>query len=278
MGNDVTLETIRRAAEELGLSGQALCVHASLRSFGRVAGGAAAVVDALLAEGCTLLVPTFSWSYAVPPPADFRLPRNGWDYDRFAGPTGGIGRVYTPDAPEIDGEMGAIARAVLARPDHVRGNHPLNSFTAAGPLARQLVADQQTIAVYTPLKALARRDGWVVLMGVGLEKMTLLHLAEQQAGRRLFRRWANDASGQVGPVEVGGCSDGFSKLEPILLPHRRGGQVGQSTWQIYPARATLEVATRAMHDDPTLTYCGDPDCERCRDAMLGGPILDGPAT
>ena len=117
-----------------------------------------------------------------------------------------------------------------------------------------------------------------VLMGVGLETMTLLHLAEEQAGRRLFRRWANDPRGEAMPVEVGGCSEGFRKLEAILSPHGRSGQVGQSTWRIYPARATLEVAAQAIRDDPTLTHCGDPDCERCRDAMLGGPVLEGPAT
>ena len=52
----VTIETVRAAARELGLSSRPLCVHASLRSFGRVKGGAATIVDGLLAEGCTVLV------------------------------------------------------------------------------------------------------------------------------------------------------------------------------------------------------------------------------
>src|SRR2546421_900237 len=102
----VTADEIRTAARALCLSGRPLCIHSSLRSFGRVEGGAPALVAALLAEGCTVLVPTFSWSFAVPPTR--RLPRNGWDYDAFPGRTSGIGRVYTPDAMEIDADMGTV--------------------------------------------------------------------------------------------------------------------------------------------------------------------------
>ena len=37
-----------------------MVVHSSLASFGRVEGGAAAVVQAFLDEGCTIVVPAFS--------------------------------------------------------------------------------------------------------------------------------------------------------------------------------------------------------------------------
>ena len=65
----VTLDDIRTAARESGLSGRPVCVHASLRSFGWVEGGAQAVVDGLLAEGCTVLVFTLTWVFASPPPS-----------------------------------------------------------------------------------------------------------------------------------------------------------------------------------------------------------------
>src|SRR5581483_10388204 len=143
----VSIDQVRQAVQALGLTQQPLCVHASLRSFGSVAGGPAAIVDALLAEGCTVLVPTFSWMYAVPPPPTGRPPRNGWHYERFAGPTSGIERRYTPSAREIDQDMGALAAAVLAMPEHVRGLHPLCSFTAVGPLAHALVSVQRPVEV-----------------------------------------------------------------------------------------------------------------------------------
>ena len=268
----VTGDDIRAALRSLGLSGQVLCVHSSLRSFGRVAGGAEAVLDALLAQGCTVLVPSFTNDFEVPPPPGPRPARNAWDYDRFAGPTTGIGRVYTPESREIEAGLGAIPTAVVARAGRSRGDHPLNSFAALGPLAAWLVGEQQPRRVYAPLERLAEEGGWIVLMGVGLTSMTFLHLAEQRAGRRLFVRWANDAAGQPLAAKIGSCSSGFDALMPFLAPLARSIRVGQSEWLAFPARETLAAAVAAIRADPALTHCADPRCERCNDAVAGGPI------
>ena len=269
----VTVQTIREAAQALGLSGRALCVHASLRSFGWVEGGASAVVDGLLAEGCTVMVPTFSWTFAVPPPRA-RPARNAWDYEDFQGPTSGIGRVYSPDTMEMDEkDMGAVAAAVAAMPGRVRGNHPLCSFTAVGPLAHELISGQEPLNVWAPLKALAEANGSVVLMGVGFERLTFLHFAEQMAGRTPFRRWANGPDGQPMEVEAGGCSHGFDSFEPILASLKREGRVGESLWRAFPAKEASELAARAIRENPRITHCSDSRCGRCNDAVLGGPLL-----
>src|SRR5689334_13410001 len=76
IGMLVDRHVVRQAVRALGLGQQPLCVHASFRSFGGVSGGPAAVVDGLLDEGCTVLVPTFSWGYEVPPPPGLRPARN----------------------------------------------------------------------------------------------------------------------------------------------------------------------------------------------------------
>jgi aminoglycoside 3-N-acetyltransferase len=252
-----------------------LCLHSSLRSFGHVEGGAPAVVRSFLDEGCTVLVPTFSSAFEVAPPPHLRFERNGWDYGSRPAPRTGSGRIYTPEAPDIDRDMGAIPAAVLAWHGRVRGRHPLDSFTAAGPRAAELVADQAPLDVYAPLKALARARGFVLLAGVGLERMTLLHLAEKEAGRTLFRRWANGADGEPTAVEVGGCSEGFAKLEPYLRPLMRTSLVGRSEWKSLPADEALARAAAAIRDDPQITRCGLPACARCKDAVAGGPILSG---
>ncbi|HUT75100.1 MAG TPA: AAC(3) family N-acetyltransferase [Armatimonadota bacterium] len=272
----VTVQDITSAVQRMGLSGLPLCVHASLRSFGRVDGGASAVVAGLLGKGCTVLVPTFSWTFAVPPPARFRRPRNAWDYDdKFEPSSAGEGRIFTPDSNEIDVEdMGAIPASVIAMPERVRGCHPLCSFSAIGPLAARLVSGQTPLHVWAPLEALAEAGGSVVLMGVGLEKMTLLHLAEQTAGRNPFRRWANGTDGDPIEVEAGGCSDGFGNLLPVLRPLQSECKVGTSRWLIFPVSATLEAVTAAIRADPMITHCPKPDCGRCNDAAQGGPVLD----
>ena len=270
---NATYDDLVNAIESLNLAGKPVCVHASLRSFGNLEGGADALVTAFLAARCTLLVPTFSWSYAIPPPADQRLSRNGWDYDAYAGPTTGLNRVYTPTTPDLDREMGVIPAAVLAQPEAVRGNHPICSFTALGPLAADLIAPQGPVSVFAPLAALTRLDGAVLLMGVGLKRMTFLHYAEQVAGRTPFRRWANDAQGEPMAVEVGGCSEGFEQFAPFLESLGRMWFVGRSAWICYPSRATLEQAVAAIRRDPRVTRCPVSECTRCQDAIAGGPIL-----
>ncbi len=267
----VTGADIRHALHSLGLSGHCLCVHSSLRSFGWVNGGAQAAVDAILAEGCTPLVPTFT-EFQVPPPPRRRPARNGYDYSGAA-MKGNTSAVYSCDMMEVaEEDMGAISAAVLRMPQRIRGNHPLCSFAAVGPLAEELIAGQVPLDVNAPLRALAERDGFVVLMGVGLEAMTLLHLAEQRAGRILFRRWANGSEGQVVEVETGGCSDGFHSLESLLSPLMREARVGDSRWRVFPAQGVLEVASEAIRRDPAMTHCGASPC-RCDDAVLGGPVL-----
>jgi aminoglycoside 3-N-acetyltransferase len=269
----VGLPDLTRGIRELGLSRRPVCVHASLRSFGHVAGGADAVVDAFLSEECTVLVPAFSLMFLVAPPEDMRPPRNGLDYDRPLD-VEPDGRIFTPATNEMEGPyMGAVARAVVARPGRARGEQPLNSFAAVGPEAGALLAAQQPLDVYAPLKELAERGGFVLLIGVGLTSMTLLHLAEARAGRETFRRWARARTGEVIEVQAGSCSAGFDAFEPVLAPHAREATVGESRWRAYPARAAVESAARAIRANPQLTRCGNERCERCPDAIAGGPIL-----
>jgi aminoglycoside N3'-acetyltransferase len=270
----VTVEDIRHATRAAGLSEQPLCVHSSLSSFGQVEGGASAVVRGLLDEGCTVFVPTFSLTFSIPPPPDMRPPRNAWDYDNPIPDPLGVGRAYTPETNEMNGWLGAIPTAVLEMEGRARGNHPLNSFSAVGPLARDMVDRQAPDDVYAPCERLAELGGFVVLMGVGLTSMTLIHLAERKAGRTLFRRWANDIDGAAMMVEVGSCSTGFNRFDRVLAPLERRTTVGDSLWRIFPAGPALEAATLAIRADPTITHCGKEEC-RCNDAVLGGPMLDG---
>lgn len=270
----VHLQEICTAIDKLKLDNQIVCIHSSLRSFGQVEGGAATIVQAFLDAGCTLLVPTHSYDFAVAAPFHKRPRRNGWDYDRYTGSNAGKDKIFTPASKEIDRGMGAISAAVLKHPNSVRGDHPTNSFSGVGPMAASLLRLQNRQAVHAHLQALADAQGYVLLMGVGLDKMTLLHRAEEVAGRVPFRRWANDATGQPEMIEAGGCSDGFEKLAPFLARHEQETMVGASLWRLFPADETLQAAADAIRANPQITHCGDEACERCRDAMLGGPLLD----
>ena len=268
---NVTNADIAGAIRSLGLSRRPLCVHSSLRSFGWVEGGADAIIDAFLDEGCTLVVPAHSYFFAVGPPPGLRPERNGWEYDHVQD-WPDLDRTFSVGSNEISDEMGAIPAAVLQRAGRVRGDHPIDSLAAIGPLAQDLIRVQTPTDVHAPFARLCEAAGHALLMGVGLDSLTLLHYAEQLAGRRPFIRWANGPGGEVLEVRTGSCSDGFPKLDATLAPVERRAQVGNSVWRAFPAAEVVEIAVRAMTDDPSVTRCKRGDCGRCRDAILGGPL------
>lgn len=269
----VTRADIATAASRLSLGGRAVCVHPSIRSFGGLDGGPESLVDGLLDTGTTVLFPTFSIDFSVPPPVDDRPAQNGLDYDKidatpweWRGPS----MIYSPEWTGIEHWLGATAAYVAARPDRIRGNSPTSSFSAIGPLAPQLIVDSAG-DVYGPLRALSELDGFVALMGVGLERMTLLHLAEVMSGRRPFIRWTRDRDGSVIRERGGECSEGFGNLDDVLRPFERRVRVGTSLWRVFAASAAAEAAADAIRADPSITHCGREDCIECRDAILGGP-------
>jgi len=49
-------------------------------------------------------------------------------------------------------------------------------------------------------------------------------------------------------------------------------RVGQSLWRVFPAKHALAIAAEAIRREPLITHCGQA-CERCDDAVLGGPLL-----
>jgi len=251
----VTVNDIHTVVAKMELAGHPLCVHASLRSFGHVQGGARTIVEGLLQQSCTIMVPTHSYStYHIPAPAD--------------GTVDPSAPAYTPDSNEIDARnMGAIPVYVLRKPECVRGNHPLDSFTAVGPLASQLVEGQSAEDVYAPVRVLERLGGYIVMMGVGLNRLTALHHAERLAGRPLFRLWAKGPDGQPIQARLGGCSEGFVNFDPILAPIERQIRVGQSLLRIFPVEPMLTLAVDEIRANPMITHCGNADCDECNANM-----------
>lgn len=271
----IRAEQLSKAADDLGVADRPVIVHASLRSFGEpVNGGADALLDMLLARGCTVLVPAFTEpQFSVAPPTEMRPARNGVEYTVSHNKTSvKDGHVYSVDCGLINPRLGAFPATVLSRTDTVRGVHPLNSFAAIGPRAADLVDTQSPADVYGPIRELSNQEGTILLIGVGLNRMTALHLAEQQSGRRLFVRWARNANGRVSMVEVGSCSEGFPQLEPILRPYIRTTTVGTSPMQACPAKHVLAAATTAITSNQSITHCPNHNCRLCNDSIAGGPI------
>ncbi len=264
------------AINSLGISGADVCIHSSMRSFGAsLKHGLNGIVEAFRERRCTIMVPTFSDIYEVRPIKKFMPEQNGaGDYSFFLEQSYAEFKPFDVTSKEISaGDMGAFAKCVLESEGSIRGNHPLNSFTALGPDAKRLVGRQSFKDVYAPLRQLCADDGYVLLMGVGLDRATIIHYAEQVAGRTPFVRWAYDENRNVVPVSAGGCSEGFRNLDGILDIYAKKITVGSSRWVCYKAQEFVDVCSRAIRNMPNITHCDDKDCDRCNDAVKGGPQL-----
>ncbi|MDG0792445.1 AAC(3) family N-acetyltransferase [Cohnella ginsengisoli] len=185
----IAAEELQRQLGEGGIkSGQHLIVHASLSSLGFVVGGAETLVRALLAlvgEEGTIMMPAQTWKNLDPstgvhgdvPPAWWPAIRAGWPaYDKRIAPAIG---------------MGASAEMLRCWPGARRSDHPVRSFAAVGRQADYLTANHDLSNIFgedSPLDRLYRLGGRILLIGVGHDKNTSLHLAETRArfeGKRL---------------------------------------------------------------------------------------------
>ncbi len=260
--------------EKLGLKNRPVCIHSSMRSFDpRLS--TTDLISAFLDSGCTLLVPTFSYFFEINAPAQDQPARNGMDYSRRLESSE---RIYDQNQNALSVEdMGTFSAAVLDCSGRVRGNHPLNSFTALGHLANELISGQGWEDVYAPLRSLAELGGKLLLMGTDLTSLTFIHYAEMLAGRDLFIRWAWDANHQSARARTGSCSRAFNQLAPALAPFSIELPFQNSLWQVFPTESSLGALKGSIARDPEITHCADNRCLRCQDAVAGGPVTNDPA-
>ncbi len=221
----VTAEMITAGLGRLGLSqGSSVIVHASMRSFGHVDGGAPAVVDALTAAcGTVLMMAGSDEMTGLPAPPGLVRPNNAFynaatwdDFDQAVA----AATPYQQELP-VSGWLGRVAEQLRVTPGAVRGPHPLYSFVAVGEHAMQLIAAERVDDQLGPLDRLEDLDGDVVLLGVDHATNTAIHLAEQRMGRGRFYRYARDRSGLwVELPNVTGESHRFDDIEPHLRPRQ----------------------------------------------------------
>lgn len=177
-----TQASIRDNLVSLGVPpGEAVLVHSSLSRLGWVAGGAHAVVLALVdvvGPDGTLVMPTHSAHLTDPA---------GWERPPVPGSWWPVIRASTPAFdPRLTPtrKMGEIVDTFRHLPAVFRSAHPTCSFAAVGPRAEEIVARHELndgLGEGSPLARLYDADGWVLLLGVGHANNTSLHLAESRA-------------------------------------------------------------------------------------------------
>lgn len=180
-----TIETISNDLLALGLKkGMTVIVHSSLSSIGWTSGGAVAVVEALMnviTDEGTIIMPTQTSDLSDPknwvrPP----VPENWWQIIRDNVPA------FNPDVTPTRA-MGKVVECFRTYPNVKRSNHPLNSFAAWGKYAEDITNEQPlsiSFGEHSPLKKIYDLDGYVLLIGVGYDSNTSVHLSEIRTGAR----------------------------------------------------------------------------------------------
>lgn len=262
-----TPRTPRSLADDLRrlgvAAGDILLVHSSLSAIGWVAGGPVGVITALLdvlgANG-TLVMPAHSGHLSDPahwenPP----VPSDWIDTLRAETPP------FDPRTTPTRG-MGAIAELFRTWPGALRSNHPTSSFAALGPAAVPITADhrlESPLGEHSPLMRLYERQAKVLLLGVGFECCTALHLAEQWAwpdaepehsGSPITaegeRRWVfYDAPGLGDSEQYGPTGTAF-----VATGRAGSGAIGSAPSLLFGLRDLVDFATAEWRTRPIGQY------------------------
>lgn len=272
---DVTYRDLIKGLRALGVSNSsAVIAHASLSAFGRVAGGAEAVVGALVEVCGTVIMPAFTYQTRVAGP------------DQAPDPAGDAeALVFTPDLP-VSRPIGAIPERFRQLPQARRSSHPLMSF--AGVNAEQALAAQSLDEPLAPIEWLAANSGQALLLGVTHTTNTSIHLAERHTARPGFTRWALTAvddgvhaPGQTPdrwtevPAKAVSCrntpghSAGFDAIRRRLGDRAHQIRIGSATITSIALTDLLHTAESWLHEDPLALLCTRPDCERCTHVRQG---------
>jgi aminoglycoside 3-N-acetyltransferase len=241
----ITWRSLAEDLDRLGVrGGSALIVHSSLRAVGPVVGGPQVLVHALLdvlGESGTLIVPTHTMGLSDPstwrhPP----VPLKDWPMIRDQMPP--YDPILTPT------NLGTLPELVRRWPGAYRSSHPLVSFAAVGGLAEQIVGWHQLdhpLGNGSPLAKLYDLDADILLIGVGHESNTALHLGEYRAPGAKGIRTAAPVTGR-GWVEIEDIEtheDLFDRVgKNIDADHTQRGLIGVAESKLVPVRPAVDIS------------------------------------
>jgi aminoglycoside 3-N-acetyltransferase len=223
-------------------------VHSSLSSFGTVRGGEHTVIDALLdivgPEGI-VAVPTHTWATVSARQPVF----------------------HEQLSPSITGR---VTESFRLRPSAIRSLHPTHSVAAIGRDAQEFCRGHELRSTPcsrdSPYGRLVARGGQVLMLGAGLDTMTLMHGIEEWAEVPwLFNRVETlrviTSSGSVLTVLSRRHTDDpyyeerdYPSLEPLLRQAGaiRYGTAGNATIRVIDAARATDVLLPLLKENPDL--------------------------
>ncbi len=247
---DVSRSEVADQLRALGVkAGGVLLVHTSFRAVRPVEGGPVGLIEALrdaLDPAGTLVMPSMS--------------------DRDDEP-------FEPERTPAAADLGIVADTFWRQHGVSRSNHPF-AFAAVGPHAGAIVSDPLPLPPHigaSPVGRVLERDGQVLLLGVGHDANTCLHLAELLAGvpYRVPRHCTVLWDGRPLRIDYGEndhCCTRFALADEWLRARgmQRQGQVGHGQARLARARDIVDVAVEHLIRDPLLfLHPAGAGCDQC---------------
>jgi aminoglycoside N3'-acetyltransferase len=247
------LDRVELARQLLALGvrrGGVLVAHAAFSKVAPVEGGPRGLIEALhaaLGDSGTLVMPSLTDDDDHP-------------FDPGQTPCAG---------------MGVVADTFWRAPGVLRSDSP-HSFAAKGPRASAVTAPHPVDVPHGPESPIGRvhqLDGQVLLLGVGHDADTTVHLAENLAGVR-YRRAKHATILRAGrPTrceygEVDHCCRNFALLDEWLEAsgQQRRGPVGYAEARLARSRDIVATALARLRVDETVFLHPSGECEECDDA------------
>jgi len=249
MSTAVTPSALATQLLDLGVEpGGVLVVHSSFRAIRPVEGGPQGVIEALLeAAGPDGTVVMPSW------PGDDDHP-------------------FDPNAASA-ADLGVIADTFWRQPGAIRTDHPF-TFAALGPQARRITSDPLPIPPHRLESAIGRAwelDAQILLLGVGHDANTTIHLAEVLGGApyRVPKHITHLVDGRPVRIEYGEndhCCQRFTLADGWLRERglQREGPVGHGHARLIRSRDVIDVVVEQVRRDPVIFLRPrGSGCEEC---------------
>jgi aminoglycoside 3-N-acetyltransferase len=195
-----------------------LIVHSAIGLLSRQGFKAEAMIDALLGHmrGGNLFMPTMTWRSVTP-----------------ANPVW--------DEMETPSHTGVLSEIFRTRHATARSIHPTHSVAGMGPAARALLSrhhiDNTPVSQNSPYGLMRDYETYVLMIGVGLETCTAIHLPEETIAVDLYVRPAENA-------ELYQCRDRHGTVHQVWT--RRHWRLDRDFPQFSPrlaAKSLLEVGS-----------------------------------
>ena len=251
-------DDLLRQLAALGIEpGGVLLVHAAFSRIAPVEHGLRGMIEALLAalgEGGTLVMPSMADDDDTP-------------FDRRTMPCRAVG---------------VLADSFWRMPGVLRSDSP-HAFAAIGPHAERITSPHPVDVPHgldSPPGRVYELDGQVLLLGVGHDADTTIHVAEDIAGVR-YRQPKHATVMEAGRPkryeygETDHCCENFRLLDAWLEPGRqRRGRVGNAPARLARSRDIVAAALERLRRDETVFLHPGGSCGEC-DAARAGAVPFG---